>query len=130
MAYNKTGNKLTIIAQIIWVLFILSFISLIIYIIVSGCCRYLGVGYNERVVTKAYKEYKYSDNGSNIYVDYSNKDTIRVLNYSEYNFDPVYMLLNNCVPITLTRMHTSKYFLDVENSTVICLKDYKTSMSK
>lgn len=90
------------------------------------------VGIDKITSYNIHQNYKYSANGKNIYVDYGDIKTLKILNYHYDNFDATYMSLNNCVPVSIV---TSRQYLyrqesrtvdlfTVVDDKVICLKDF------
>jgi len=72
-----------------------------------------------------YHEYKYSIQGKNIYVDYKDKDKMKVFNFSRYHFNPRYMELNNCIPVLYDKTIEYGGYLKVTEDVkdVGCYKD-------
>ena len=75
-------------------------------------------------------EYLYDGSGKNIYVNYSNKNNMTIFNYTKNPFDPLYMKLNNCVPVlhaTITEFKDGS--IERDNKNISCLKDYDENQS-
>ena len=79
-----------------------------------------------------YDVYKYSNDGMKLYVDYMYEKKYKVLNADDYDFDPLYMSMNNCQPVVrhLETTYYPLYFKVYETEDVRCGKDMISEISE